>query len=203
NKSQTEKLMMLSQTKHKSTVIYGRKGAVLLFTLIVMITLISVVGAYLDFVQSSTRSTGAQIEDSQAIYLADAGLDMAIWYLRNTAPDGSTDCFWRTTAYPAVPGPDPNDPQQKSLGNGTFTIWVQDSGSNIQVYARGTVGGLSRVITQTLTLTSSALERAIHADGAHLKLTNSSGTINGNVSCFVSVLPDPLPAGLTITGILK
>ncbi len=191
---------MLIKTKHKLTIDRGRKGAVLLFTLIVMITLISVVGAYLDFVQSSTRSTGAQIEDSQAIYLADAGLDMAIWYLRNTAPDGSTDCFWCTTAYPAVPGPDPNDPQQRSFGNGTFTIWVQDSGSDIQVYARGTVGGLSRVITQTLTLTSSALERAIHADGAHLKLTNSSGTINGNVSCFVSVLPDPLPAGLTITG---
>ncbi len=191
---------MLIKTKHKLTIDRGRKGAVLLFTLIVMITLISVVGAYLDFVQSSTRSTGAQIEDSQAIYLADAGLDMAIWYLRNTAPDGSADCSWRTTAYPAVPGPDPNDPQQESFGNGTFTIWVQDSGSDIQVYARGTVGGLSRVITQTLALTSSALERAIHADGAHLKLADSSGTINGNVSCFVSVLPDPLPAGLTITG---
>jgi hypothetical protein len=153
-----------------------------------MITLTSVVGAYLGFVQSSTRSTGAQIEDSQAIYLADAGLDMAIWYLRNTAPDGSTDCFWRTTAYPAVPGPNPNDPQQKSLGNGTFTIWVQDSGSDIQVYARGTVGGLSRVITQTLALTSSTLERAIHADGAHLKFEGSTGgTVNGNMSCFTSV----------------
>jgi hypothetical protein len=48
--------------------------------------------------------------------------------------------------------------------------------------------------------TSKVLERSVHADGAHLKLTNSSGTINGNVSCFVSVLPDPLPASLTITG---
>ena len=192
--------MMLIKTRHKLTIDRGRKGAVLLFTLMVMITLILVVGAYLGFVQYSTISTGAQISDSQAIYLADAGLDMAIWYLRNTAPDGSTDCSWRTTAYPAAPGSDPNDPQQKSLGNGTFTIWVQDSGSDIQVYARGTVGESSRVITQTLVLTSSALERAIHADGAHLKLANSSGTIAGNVSCFVSVLPDPLPASLTITG---
>ncbi len=176
------------------------KGAVLLFTLIVMITLISVVGAYLGFVQSSTRSTGAQIEDSQAIYLADAGLNQAIWYLINTAPDGSADYSWRTTAYPAAPGPDPNDPQQESLGNGTFTIWVQDSGSDIQIYSRGTVGELTRIITQTMVTTSKVLERSVHADGAHLKLTNSSGTINGNVSCFVSVLPDPLPAGLTITG---
>ena len=191
---------MLIKTKHKLTIDRGRKGAVLLFTLMVMITLISVVGAYLGFVQSSTRSTGAQIEDSQAIYLADAGLNQAIWYLMNTAPDGSGDCSWRTTAYPAVPGPDPNDPQQESFGNGTFTIWVQDSGSNVQIYARGTVGELTRIITQTMVTTSKVLERSVHADGAHLKLTNSSGTIDGNVSCFVSVLPDPLPAGLTITG---
>jgi len=48
--------------------------------------------------------------------------------------------------------------------------------------------------------TSKVLERAVHADASHLKLNNSSGTINGNISCFISVLPDPLPAGLTITG---
>ena len=191
---------MLIKTKHKLTIDRGRKGAVLLFTLIVMITLISVVGAYLGFVQSSMRSTGAQIEDSQAIYLADAGLNQAIWYLNNIAPDGSIDYSWRTTAYPTVPGPDPNDPQQESFGNGTFTIWVQDLGSNVQIYARGTVGELTRIITQTMVTTSKVLERSVHADGAHLKLSNSSGTINGNVSCFVSVLPDPLPAGLTIIG---
>ncbi len=192
--------MRLFRFKHKTRVTCGNKGSVLLFTLMVMIVLTSIVGAYLGFVQASTKSTGAQISDSQAIYLADAGLDMAIWYLRNTAPDSSTDCSWRTIAYPASPGAGVTDPQQKSLGQGTFIIWVQDSGSDIQVYARGTVDGLSRTITQTLALTSSALERGIHADGAHLKLANSSGTIAGNVSCFVSVLPDPLPVGLTITG---
>ena len=180
---------MLIKTKHKLTVNRDKKGAVLLFTLIVMITLTSVVGAYLGFVQSSTRSTGAQIEDSQAIYLADAGLNQAIWYLMNTAPDGSGDYSWRTTAYPAVPGPDPNDPQQESFGNGTFTIWVQDSGSNIQIYARGTVGELTRIITQTVIRTSKVLERAVHADGAHLKFDGSTGgTVNGNMSCFISVL---------------
>ncbi len=186
--------------KHKTKVAYGSKGAVLVFTLMVMIVLTSVVGAYLGFVQSSTRSTGAQIEDSQAIYLADAGVNQAIWYLNNIAPDGSGDYSWRTTAYPAVPGPDPNDPQQESFGNGTFTIWVQDSGSDVQIYARGTVGELTRIITQSMVTTSKILDRCIHADASHLKLTNSSGTINGNISCFTSTLPDPLPAGLTING---
>jgi len=37
----------------------------------------------------------------------------------------------------------------------------------------------------------------IHADGAHLKFDSSSGTINGNVSCFTSVMNE---GGITITG---
>ncbi len=140
--------------KHKLKVTYGKKGAVLLFTLMVMITLTSVVGAYLGFVQYSTRSTGAQIADSQAIYLAEAGLHKAVWYLLNTAPDSSTDGSWRTTAYPAEAGPDPNDPQQESLGEGTYTIWVEDSASNVKITARGTAGDLSRTIEQTVTVDS-------------------------------------------------
>jgi hypothetical protein len=192
--------MKVYPLNNKKQMTHHYKGVILLFTLVIMTIISSVVGSYLGFVQSSIKSIGAQISDSQAIYLADAGLEMSIWYLRNIAPDGSTDCSWRTAAYPANPGPGATDPQQISLGEGTFTIWVQDSGSDVQVYSRGTAGGLSRVITRTLALGSEVLERAIHADGAHLKLTDTSGTINGNVSCFISILPDPLPTGLTITG---
>jgi len=81
--------MKMFRTKHKSNSPYCNKGAVLLFTWIVMIALISVVGAYLGFVQSSTKSTGAQIEDSQAIYLADAGLQYAIYRLTDSDYRGS------------------------------------------------------------------------------------------------------------------
>jgi Tfp pilus assembly protein PilX len=72
------------------------KGAVLLFTLIVMIVLTSVVGAYLDFVHSSTKSTGAQISDSQAIYLAEAGLQKAIWNLKTPVGSGGQGENWTT-----------------------------------------------------------------------------------------------------------
>jgi Tfp pilus assembly protein PilX len=129
-----------------------KKGTVLLFTLIVMISLISVVGAYIGFVQSSTKSIGAQIADSQAFYLAEAGLHKAIWYLTNTAPDDSNNGTWRTVAYPAEPSPDGNDPQQESLGEGTYTIWVEDSAGNVRITARGTTGNLSRTIEQTVTV---------------------------------------------------
>ncbi len=186
---------MLIKANHKLTVNHGKKGVVLLFTLIVMITLISVVGAYLYIVQSSTRSTGAQISDSQTIYLADAGLQYAIYRL--------TDSDYRDNV-----SRDVNNPTTGSanLGEGSYTFEIYggelESADEDTFYitSTGTVSGLSRQITQTAVETSAILERCIHADGAHLKLHNSSGTIVGNVSCFISVLPDPLPAGLTITG---
>ena len=187
------------------------KGVVLLFTLMVMITLTSVVGAYLGFVQYSTRSTGAQISDSQAIYLAEAGLHKAVWYLLNTAPDNSTDGSWRTTAYPAEAGPDPNDPQQESLGEGTYTIWVEDSASNVKITARGTAGDLSRTIEQTVTVESGWTEiiydefesdfgnwtdggadciRYTHPQGTHAHQGNAAVNLQNNTSESVVTTSD-------------
>jgi len=89
------------------------KGAVLLFTLVVMITLTSVVGAYLGFVQYSTRSTGAQISDSQAIYLAEAGLQRAIWNLMRTVANDGQGENWTTVG------------TTENLGDGSYTMVVE------------------------------------------------------------------------------
>lgn len=89
------------------------KGTVLLFTLLVMITLTSVVGAYLGFVQYSTRSTGAQISDSQAIYLAEAGLQKAIWNLKTPVGSGGQGEDWTTAG------------TTENLGSGSYTMDVQ------------------------------------------------------------------------------
>ncbi len=160
-----------------------------------MIVLTSVVGAYLALVQYSTKSTGAQISDSQTIYLADAGLQYAIYRL--------TDSDYRDNV-----SRDVNNPTTGSanLGEGSYIFEIYrgeleaTDEDTFYITSTGTVSSLSRQITQTAVETSAILERGIHADGAHLKLHNSNGTIVGNVSCFVSVLPDPLPAGLTING---
>jgi len=89
------------------------KGAALLFTLMVMIVLTSVVGAYLGFVRSSTISTGEQIDDSQAIYLAEAGLQKAIWNLMRTVANGGQGENWTTAG------------TTESLGNGSYTMVVE------------------------------------------------------------------------------
>jgi hypothetical protein len=89
------------------------KGAALLLTLIVMITLTSVVGAYLGFVRCSTRSTGAQITDSQVVYLAEAGLQKAVWNLMRTVANGGQGENWTTAG------------TTESLGDGSYTMVVE------------------------------------------------------------------------------
>jgi len=162
---------------------YG--GQALLFTLFVMITLTSVVGAYLGFVQHSTRSTGAQIDSSKAFYLAEAGLQRYVFFLKYEQD-------YRD-----------NHPNlNENLGDGSYSVQAsfEQPTDTYTISSTGTVGAISRQITQSFVVTPAVIERSIHADGTYLKLTNSSGMIDGNVSCFTSVLPEPLPAGLTITG---
>lgn len=142
-----------------------KRGSILLLTLGLMVVLSGITTAYMSLVTHHIRNLGGQINNVQAFYLADAGLNKAIWYLLNTAPDSSTNGSWRTTAYPAAFGAGVTDPQQESLGNdGTYVIWVEnDSGDS---------GGDS----------IQAFSYAIHSgDKIEFKdMTNS--TINGNIS---------------------
>jgi Tfp pilus assembly protein PilX len=131
-----------------------RRGVALIITFLFMLTLTIIVTAFLFMGSEGTKYVAMQINDAKAFYLAEAGLDRAIWYLLNTAPDGSTDGSWRTTAYAANPGPNPTDPQQEALGDGSYTIWVEDAGANIQITSTGTVSNIQRTIRQLGTLGS-------------------------------------------------
>ena len=130
--------MRLFRTKHRSIVTYNRKAAVLLFTLMVMITLTSVVGAYLGFVQYSTRSTGAQISDSQAIYLAEAGLQKAVWNILTPVPKGGWGKF----------GAGQSRSEEASFGAGTYSVTASRTGNTYTINSTGMVKGLSRSMQQ-------------------------------------------------------
>lgn len=127
--------MKIFRIKHKTKVTHHNRGTVLLFTLIVMIAVTSVVGAYLGFVQYSTISTGAQISDSQAIYLAEAGIHYGIYSLKQ-------DSVWTGTPSPV------------SLGQGTFSVSVSDlGGGDYRLTSTGTVDDQFRTTQQDVTAT--------------------------------------------------
>lgn len=140
------------------------RGAILILAFIFLVALSGIVVTYISLVGRSTKIVGFGVTDSQALYLAEAGIHRAIWYLENTAPDGSTDGSWRTTAYPADPGPNPTDPQQESFGNGSFIIWVEGPISDIQITSRGIVAGLERTVRQEITFWPVAFSYAVFGD---------------------------------------
>ena len=177
----------------------NNKGVALILTFIFMVSLVIVVAAYLFLVTYDTRNVSAQINNEKALFLADAGLNKAVWYLTNTAPDSSTDGSWRTTGYPADPGADSADPQQESLGDGTYTMWVETSGSDILVTARGTVNSIERIIQETVTLAVTIPEAFNYAQyaGENIDYKSSSGTITGSLNTVGNVNNE---GGMTITG---
>jgi Tfp pilus assembly protein PilX len=126
----------------------GQKGVALILALIFMIVLSVMTGSYVFLVNRSLHLANAQHNDARSFYLAEAGLNKGVWYLMNTAPDGTTGGSWRTSSYPAAPGPDADDPQQESLGDGRYVIWVENNASNTRITARGEVNGVFRTVRQ-------------------------------------------------------
>lgn len=192
-------MMKYEQRTISNGSINNEKGVALILTFIFMVSLVIIVAAYLFLVTYDTRHVNTQLSNEKALYLADAGLNKAVWYLTNTAPDSSTDGSWRTTGYPADPGVNPNDPQQEILGEGTYTMWVETSGSDIMVTARGTANNIERIIRETITLAGGVPEAFsnVQYSGGNIDFRNSGGTITGNIDTVGNLNNE---GGMTITG---
>ena len=124
------------------------KGSVLILTFLFMITSVVLTMACLSMVRYDTVLVNGRSNGIHALYIAEAGLNKAAWYLLNMAPDNTTDASWRTLAYPTAPGLNPNDPQQESFGQGSYTIWVQDSGGAITITSKGVYNGNTCIVHQ-------------------------------------------------------
>lgn len=126
----------------------NNKGSVLILTFLFMTTAVVITMAFLSMVRYDTTLVDSQSNAVHALYIAEAGLNKAAWYLLNTAPDNTTDGSWRTAAYPTAAGSDPTDPQEESFAGGTYTIWVDDSGGSILLTSKGAYNGITRTVHQ-------------------------------------------------------
>ena len=136
----------------------GNKGSVLILTFILMTTSAALTLAYLSMVRYDTILVNSRSNGAHAFYIAEAGLNKAAWYLMHTAPDNSTNGSWRTFAYPAASGEDPDDPKEESFAGGNYTIWVEDSNGAIEIISRGVYNGNTRVVHQLENLNLTPVE---------------------------------------------
>jgi hypothetical protein len=111
------------------------KGAILIVTILVLVILLFVVIYFLDLVTTGSRVSRSYSLASQTYYLAEAGMNEAIWKLKNdwedefkTNPDWSIDYTRSPALYP----------------NGSYTIHVQNSekaDGKISVVGQLDIGG--------------------------------------------------------------
>lgn len=79
----------------------GQLGQVIIFSLIFMVVILVVVGALLGFVSQNVVATRKALAKEQALQLADAGIDKAVWQLNQTAGAyaGETDSLLATGVF--------------------------------------------------------------------------------------------------------
>ncbi|PIP21225.1 MAG: hypothetical protein COX40_00550 [Candidatus Omnitrophica bacterium CG23_combo_of_CG06-09_8_20_14_all_40_11] len=77
-------------------ILNSKKGVVLLFTFILVFAIAGIAVIFLDTVFFEEKRVKFFLVDKQMFNIAEAGINKAVWYLENTAPDSSTDGSWRT-----------------------------------------------------------------------------------------------------------
>lgn len=91
---------------------FNKKGAVLLFTFIIMSTLTAIAVVFLYMISIQTKARGYDISSSKALWLAEAGLQKAIWNLMTPVGSGGQGEAWTTAG------------TSESLGSGSYMLAV-------------------------------------------------------------------------------
>lgn len=90
----------------------GRKGMVLMLTFIIITTLTAIVVVFLYLTSTQLKGSAGDAASRKALWLAEAGMQKATWYLRTPVASGGKGENWTTTT----------GETSVSLGGGTYKI---------------------------------------------------------------------------------
>lgn len=193
-------LNIMKRNNKIKVLLLNQKGMALLTTLIFVFVLVTFAVALLTMTSNDTKLSALQKESTRAFYLAETGIDKALWFLNTPVEYGGEDKFtWRpTTGYP--PNPASNTEYYKFTIN---NIGVEDLDATpptyetdrIEITSVGTVkegkysaGKRTVVVTAKIGISPSSnlsYNYAIFADSI-VWLTGNI-TVNGNVHANVDI----------------
>lgn len=149
----------------------GQRGFVLLLSVILLVSISVITAAFISLAIIRTRSVAAGMSGAKAFWLAEAGLQQAINRIK-------TDSIYRDA---------PAD-LTGSLGDGTYAVSVvkQPSQMVYSVVSTGTVGGVSKDVSQTVAFSVSGwlepfTDYGVFSWGGSVLLQNSANKITGDV----------------------
>jgi len=116
----------------------SKKGSLML-TFIIMLAISSIFFSFIYVVTGRSRNLAAQKQSVRAFYIAEAGINKAIWYLTTPVASGGRGDAWRTSA------------TSESFAGGAYTFSISDGPSgSILVVSTGESSERTRTIEQLL-----------------------------------------------------
>lgn len=161
----------------------GKNGFAIPLAMIIAVSLAVVVSSALVISTVNIRSVGTMSDRLKAFNLAEAGLHKAIWYLSNDPAEGGMGSDWRTSGL------------TESLGNGSYTIVVEDQAGGMKITSTGSFRGQTRIVQVLASVDfGTNLLNVTLFSGSNVGLQNLS-QVNGNVYADGNV---NVPAGAKI-----
>jgi len=172
----------------------------LLTTFIILVAMSVIIFSFLSFIAIRIREATVKVSESGAFYIAEAGLNKAIWYLATPTSSGGKGLSWRVTG------------STEAYGRGLFRITVSNTAVSTEVFiiSTGEAGGISKTVSQVVNIGGlpPAFDFAIYSNsplntGGNAAIDGSI-FINGNANFSGSAtITDGYvyhPVGTTVSG---
>ena len=101
---------------------------------ILVVALVAVVGSITFITSTGLKNIGQRTENQRSLFIAEAGMNKAIWYLTTPVEEGGMGIDWRT------------DGITEDFGGGSYTIKVQDDPDGIKITSISSYKGTDRTI---------------------------------------------------------
>jgi uncharacterized Zn-binding protein involved in type VI secretion len=121
--------------------------------------------AFLSYIGIRLKESGVRVSEIESFYVADAGVNKAIWYLGTPTGSGGRGLTWRVTG------------TYEAFGWGGFLLTVRDYATNeVEIISTGEVSGIMKTVSQVVTLGGlpAAFDYAVYC--------NTGTAFSGNVN---------------------
>jgi len=121
--------------------------------------------AFLSYIGIRLNESGVRVSEIESFYVADAGINKAIWYLGTPTGSGGKGISWRATG------------SYEAFGWGGFLLTVRDYATNeVQIISTGEVTGIMKTVSQVVTIGGlpAAFDYAVYC--------NTGTAFSGNVN---------------------
>jgi len=167
----------------------NQKGMALLTTLIFVFILVTFAVALLTMTSNDTKLSALQRDSTEAFYIAEAGIEKALWYLNTSTDNGGNGLDWRTNAAHGLQDGYLEQPYPDGSTNKYQITVMDDSDPNIEkiiITSKGIVSDDNKVYgsRKIEVKAKKAISPASDIAYNYAVATEADLTFSGNVQVF-------------------